>query len=487
MTRPGVYVSEAPLPRVVANPNSSESLGGFLGTALRGPTLPVLVTSWSDFSAKFGGFGSGLTLPDALYQFFNNGGSSAYVTRVLGAGATAATKTTTDTRLKVDAVTAGVWGNGVTVDITVDTNTTTFTLAVRELIRGTNVVVERFRDLSMDQTSPRYVESIVNSLTIGSNYIRITDVDKDDTALADGETFTLAGGGDGAAPVAGDYSTSFDGFDDIDANFVFNAPGVADVSALVSKIEGPTGRQDSIIIVDTAENQTPDMSGASLPSSSYAAVYYPWVYISDPAPDAIRGGIKKVPPGASVAGMILRTDSARGVFKAPAGVAATLTGVVANETRLTNTELDDLAGMNVNVVRPVPGSGIAAMGARTRAFGTTDQYISVRRTINFVKKRAAEVSRFALFEPNTPALWEQLRVANGAFLSELWQIGGLAGLDFSQAFYVKCDGENNTAQTISNGEVHVEIGIAPAFPAEFVVIRVGQFESDASTVVTEEV
>jgi hypothetical protein len=143
--------------------------------------------------------------------------------------------------------------------------------------------------------------------------------------------------------------------------------------------------------------------------------------------------------------------------------------------------------MNVNVVRPVPGSGITAMGARTRAFGTTDQYVSVRRTINYVKKRAAEVSRFALFEPNTTYLWEQLRVANGAFLSELWQSGGLAGLDFSQAFYVKCDAENNTAQTISNGEVHVEIGIAPVFPAEFVVIRVGQFESDASTIVTEEV
>jgi phage tail sheath protein FI len=486
MTRPGVYVSEAPLPRVVANPNTSEALGGFLGTALRGPTTPTFVTSWSDFVSKFGGFGSGKTLPDALYQFFNNGGGNAYVSRVLASDAATAGKTTTDTRLDFDARSPGVWGNGITVDIAVNATTSTFTLSVRENIRGSDVVVERFRDLSMDQTSPRYVESIVNSSTVGSQYIVVTDVDKDDTALADGGSTALTGGSEGVAPiVAGDYSAAFDDFDAIDANFVFNAPGVPDVSALVTKIEG--GRQDSIIVVDTAENQSPDMTGASLPSSSYAAVYYPWIYISDPAPDAVRGGIKKVPPGASVVGMILRTDTSRGVFKAPAGVASTLTGAVANEQRLTNTELDDLAGMNVNVVRPVPGAGIAVMGARTRAFGTTDQYISVRRTINFVKKRAVEVSRFALFEPNTPALWEQLRVANGAFLSELWQIGGLAGLDFSQAFYVKCDSENNTTQTISNGEVHVEIGIAPAFPAEFVVIRVGQFEADASTVVTEEV
>jgi phage tail sheath protein FI len=491
MTRPGVYVSEAPLPRVVANPNTSEAVGGFLGTALRGPTDPTLVTSWSDFVSKFGGFGSATTLPDALYQFFNNGGGAAYVARVLASDAVAAAATFNDgtsSRLTITAKSEGVWGNGVSVDIATNANDTTFTLSVREMIRGSNVVVERFRSLSMDQTSPRYVEGIVNSPTIGSAYITVTDIEKDDTALDDGGTATLTSGSDGVAAItSGDYDAAFDGFDAIDANFVFNAPGVADVSSLVAKIEGPTGRQDSIIVVDTAENQTPDMSGASLPNSAYAAVYFPWIYISDPAPDAIRGGIKKVPPGASVVGMILRTDNSRGVFKAPAGVSATLSGAVASEQRLTNTELDDLAGQNINVVRPVPGSGIAVMGARTRAFGTTDQYISVRRTINYVKKRAVEVIRFALFEPNSPTLWEQLRVANGAFLSELWQIGGLAGLDFSQAFYVKCDADNNTAQTISNGEVNVEIGIAPAFPAEFVVIRVGQFEADASTVVTEEV
>jgi len=80
---------------------------------------------------------------------------------------------------------------------------------------------------------------------------------------------------------------------------------------------------------------------------------------------------------------------------------------------------------------------------------------------------------------------EQLRVVNGAFLSELWGIGGLAGRDFAQAFYVKCDGENNTSSTIAAGEVHIEIGIAPAFPAEFVVIRIGQYESDASIITTE--
>jgi phage tail sheath protein FI len=126
------------------------------------------------------------------------------------------------------------------------------------------------------------------------------------------------------------------------------------------------------------------------------------------------------------------------------------------------------------------------MGARTRDFGTTAKYISVRRTLNYIKENVKSLSEFALFEPNTPALWEQLRVANGAFLSELWQVGGLAGRTFSEGFYVKVDSDNNPPSAIANGEVHIEIGVAPVFPAEFVIIRLGQFESDASFVVTEE-
>lgn len=484
-TRPGVYVSEAPLARVVANPNSSETLGGFMGTALRGPTTPELVTSWSDFVSKFGSFSGTTTLPYALYQYFNNGGGDAYVARVLASDAVAATKVW-NSRLAFTAITKGAWGNAVSVEITLNADPSTFTLSVKEVQRGVTVVVEQFRDLSMVRTNARYILSIVNSLTIGSQYVTVVDSLANDANLTASPAVTLTGGSDGVAAItAGDYGASLDKFDPIDANFVFNAPGLADATSLVTKVA--SGRQDSIFVCDTAENQAATMVGATMPSSSYGAVYYPWIWIADPSPDAVRGGIKKVPPGASVVGMIVRTDTSRGVFKAPAGVAATLAGAVASETRLTNAELDTLAGMNVNVVRPVPGSGIAAMGARTRSFGTVDQYISVRRTINYVKKRAADVSRFALFEPNTPPLWEQLRVANGAFLSELWQIGGLAGLDFSQAFYVKCDGENNTSTSIAAGEVHIEIGIAPAFPAEFVVIRVGQFESDASVVVTEEV
>jgi phage tail sheath protein FI len=184
--------------------------------------------------------------------------------------------------------------------------------------------------------------------------------------------------------------------------------------------------------------------------------------------------------------MILRTDAARGSFKAPAGAGATLSGAVGTSRRLNNSELDTLNSLHVNAIRPVPGSGISVMGARTRDFNTTAKYISVRRTLNYIKERAKQASSFALFEPNTPSLWEQLRVANGAFLSELWQVGGLAGQTFAEGFYVKVDSDNNPPPSIAAGEVHIEIGVAPVFPSEFVIIRIGQFESDPSFTVTEE-
>lgn len=503
MTRPGVYVSEAPLPRVVQSPAPTQSYGAFIGTALRGPTEPVLIRSWSEFNAQFGGFGNSTSLPYAMYQFFANSGTSAYVCRVFDStGAVKASGTYTPagtTRLTFEAGTVGAWGNGVDARIynislvynDPPTNTdlnlglSTFDLEVADTIRGVRTVVERFTRLTMDSSTPRYVESIVNSDSIGSRYISVT-VNAPDIEDFTAVSVPLTLGVDGGAPSSADYAGAVDLFDPIDALLVFNLAGtqqapVTDVSGALSKIEA---RGDSFLVMDT-DIVTWDPDTVTLPASSYVGVYHPWLHIADPAPDAPRGATVMVPPGPSAVGVILRTDASRGVFKAPAGVGSSLGNAVAVSDRLTNAELDELSAMNVNPIRPVTGSGITVMGARTQARDTA-QYISVRRTLNYIKKRASIVSSFALFEPNTPSLWEQLRVVNGAFLSELWRNGGLRGSTPAQAFYVKCDSEINTEQTTANGEVHIEIGVAPVFPAEFVIIRVGQFEADSSIVTSEE-
>lgn len=532
--RPGVYVQEAPLPRVIASTNLSLTAGAFIGTALMGPDEPVLLTSWSQFVGMFGSFSLDdrrTSLAPAVYQFFANGGGQCYICRVLpGDAATASVElgdAEGDNALNVAASSPGYWGNGLAVDIihpydprgvldndnafgsfTVEfanrfdrmqdwrtplvslenESSAVFDLVVRNTVRGVSVVVERFSQVSMNPLSPRYVERIVNDSTVGSRYVRVSDRfsgQNPDGIPAVGERFALSQGSDGKSSVtAGDYLKSMQHFEAVEGNLVFNIPGVWDLAGVEQKVQE---RGDSFLVVDAPNiAQVDKMLETSFPVTSYAAVYYPWIAVADPDPASQRGALKWVPPGGSVVGMILRTDASRGSFKAPAGMGATLTGALATSKRLSNTELDYLNTYQINAIRPVPGSGITVMGARTRDFNTVARYISVRRTLNWVKEQAKKASSFALFEPNTSTLWEQLRVANGAFLSELWQVGGLAGREFSEAFYVKVDGDNNTAQSIAAGEVHIEIGIAPVFPSEFVIIRLGQFESDASFVVTEE-
>jgi hypothetical protein len=532
--RPGVYVQEAPLPRIIEPSSVGLTAGAFVGTALKGPEQPVLVPSWSQFVALFGSFSSDdarTSLAPAVYQFFANGGGQCYICRALPGDAEKArvvlSTQSGEAVMEVEALSPGYWGNGVAVDVvhpftdsTVsqfndatgpfsiefeqefdrardwnqplvkfsDATTTPFDLVVRNTVRGVSVVVERYPRLSLDPQSPRYAPRIINDSSLGSQYVTVTDVNSGQTPTwvpAVQEKTYLTNGSDGQSALSpGDWIDAVSKFDSISGNLVFNIPGIHEVSGVEQKIEE---RGDSFLVVD-APNLA-DISKVletSFPTSSYAAVYYPWIGIADPDPSAQRGAVKWVPPGGSVVGMILRTDASRGSFKAPAGIGASLTGAVATSKRLSNAELDTLNNYQVNAIRPVIGSGITVMGARTRDFSTTARYISVRRTLNWIKGQAKSVSEFALFEPNTPSLWEQLRVANGAFLSELWQVGGLAGRTFSEGFYVKIDSDNNPPSAIANGEIHIEIGVAPVFPSEFVIIRIGQFEADASFVVTEE-
>ena len=530
--RPGVYVEESPLPRVIEPPTFGFSAGAFIGTALMGPTEPILLTSWSQFVSTFGNFSSDddrTSLAPAVYQFFANGGGQCYVCRVLAGDAEAARTTlvgeTGNTSLNVKAASAGFWGNGLSVTVTspqdigqlsldVDnrrgpfsmqfapdfdrpmdlmrpltrldgTHAPLFNIEVFNTIRGTQVVVERFNGLSLDPNDARYAPRIINDSSVGSRFIQIVDeTNGTQTGIpAAVDRQALMNGTDGSSvPGSTSFIAAVDEFELIEGNLVFNIPGASDVAGAEDKI---AQRGDSFLVVDAPNKAVSEALSQALTVTSYSAVYYPYIAIADPDPGAARGSLKWVPPGGSVAGMILRTDSSRGAFKAPAGVGASLTGALATSYKLNNADLDTLNNFNINAIRPVPGSGITVMGARTRDFQTAARYISVRRTLNYVKSRATTASRFALFEPNTPVLWEQLRVANGAFLSDLWDEGGLAGSTLNQAFYVKVDSDNNTAQTIANGEVHVEIGVAPVYPTEFVIIRLGQFESDAGFVVTE--
>jgi phage tail sheath protein FI len=192
-----------------------------------------------------------------------------------------------------------------------------------------------------------------------------------------------------------------------------------------------------------------------------------------------------VAPGGAIVGKYISTDSARGVFKAPAGLDTRIAGAV-SVAQLTNTELDTLNSTvpPVNAIRFIPGSGIVVMGARTLRGSYSDRYVSIRRTLIYLRKALTDLTEFAVFEPNDQRLWRQLTGVTSGFLTEFWNQGGLRGDTPEQAYFVKCDDETNTLASIDNGEVRLEIGVALQRPAEFVIIKIGQF--DGGTTVTVE-
>jgi phage tail sheath protein FI len=187
--------------------------------------------------------------------------------------------------------------------------------------------------------------------------------------------------------------------------------------------------------------------------------------------------LRKIGPSGAVAGLYIATDKQYGPFKAPAGIRASIRGAVALEKTFTSAELDTLntGASPVNALRNLPGSGVVAMGARTLLQdGTANKYVNMRRSLNYIRKQLEGLTEFALFENNDEALWARLRSSIAVFLGDYRNAGGLRGATEADAFFIKVDSENNPQATIEQGEVHIEVGVALQYPAEFVVINLSQ-------------
>lgn len=180
-------------------------------------------------------------------------------------------------------------------------------------------------------------------------------------------------------------------------------------------------------------------------------------------------------------GMMARIDATVGVFRAPAGIIAGLSNAVGVGTKFTDTELGDLNSRNINIVRSVVGAGICVMGGRTRKTYGADRYVSARRTLISIKESLRRSTQWAVFENNDQRLWSGLRQTADQILRPVWEAGGLAGVSQAQAYYIRCDETINLPSVVQSGEVRMEIGVALEYPAEFVVIRITQFDQGAIT------
>jgi phage tail sheath protein FI len=146
------------------------------------------------------------------------------------------------------------------------------------------------------------------------------------------------------------------------------------------------------------------------------------------------------------------------------------------ERKHTDQDLDDLNDANVNAIRNHPAGGIVVFGARTLKKTGSDRQISIRRNMIYLKKNSQLLTEFAIFEPNNSTTWGLIRDRLERFLTDHWSRGGLKGDVASEAFYVLCDETINTVQTIDAGELHVEVGVALVYAAEFIVFKIGQWE-----------
>ncbi|QDG52254.1 hypothetical protein FIV42_16360 [Persicimonas caeni] len=353
---------------------------------------------------------------------------------------------------------------------------------------------EQFGNLSLNEESERFVETIVN----GESELITAEVLAFDTAnlaaslprLEEGISQTTLGGGDnGSAPSALDIVGEDNGPGNrsgihamavIDQVSILAAPGFGDQVVHDALLTQCALLKDRFAVLDppaASDLQQVQQARGNL-DSLYGAMYYPWLVQLD----ARDGAELPVPPSGHVAGIYARVDNERGVHKAPAN--EVVRGIVDLEVALTDADQDILNPhpTNINVIRDMRarGRGIRVWGARCVTSDNAWKYVPVRRLFIFVEESLEEGLQWAVFEPNGHALWTRVRRTISGFLRTLWRDGALAGRTPEQAFFVRCDETTMSEQDRANGRLIVEVGIAPLRPAEFVIIRIGQKTLDSA-------
>lgn len=521
---PGVYVEE-----VASGSRPIEGVGtsvaAFVGLAPAGPlNEPTLVTNWTQYVASFGEFTDGYFLAHSVYGFFNNGGSAAYVVRVGGVpggvsgeaangsapavgagrgGAPAALPSGEPKQLgafKVSAIAPGLSGE-ISVEVT-DADGEGPAERFQLVVRDGATVAETF-DVTAKKASRSYV---VTKVRERSKLISLQeDAPAAQLVRPENQSVTLAAPAAGAAPAVpgraqgeqvgisdylGDSSdrTGFGGLEAVDEISMVAVPdlmaayqrGAIDLEAVKAVQLGLIAHcelmGDRLAIIDPP----PGLNARQIRvwrqetagyDSKYAALYYPWIKVFDPA----GGQTRLIPPSGHVSGIWARNDFERGVHKAPAN--EVVRGAVDLEMQITRGEQDLLNPLGINCIRSFPGRGIRVWGARTLSSDPAWRYLNVRRYFNYLEESILTGTQWVVFEPNDQALWARIRRNISAFLVTEWRNGALFGGTPEDAYYVKCDAETNPPESVDLGRVICEIGVSPVKPAEFVIFRLAQFSS----------
>ena len=313
-------------------------------------------------------------------------------------------------------------------------------------------------------------------------------------AMVSPQRFALSGGADGTMPVdvaryrgARLPKTGLYALEDVDLFNIMSIPDAAtlalatDMRALYTEAEIYCEERRSMLLLDIPANVVRlDQMQAWLADNESlrhpnAAVYFPRTRISDPL---ARGRMRSIAPSGTIAGLYARTDTQRGVWKAPAGTDARLRNVQTLDYSLTDLENGALNPLGVNCLRTFPVYSNICWGARTMegadALASDWKYVPVRRLTLFLEESLYRGTKWVVFEPNDEPLWSQIRMNVGAFMQDLFRKGAFQGTTPRDAYFVRCDSETTTQTDIDSGIVNVEIGFAPLKPAEFVILKIQQ-------------
>jgi uncharacterized protein len=357
-----------------------------------------------------------------------------------------------------------------------------------------------FDELGFDRDHPRWVGAVLAetpgrraeflenmyALRVGSG---VSGFELRDGLFPTGDerAITLSGGDDGAEPTAAAYGAALAPFNSLDDISIVAAPGHGALTdfqgiqlALISHAE--RRRAYRIAVLETPPQQTPGEARTvrSRIDSRHAALYYPWVVISNPLArpgvDTIPREIS-VPPSGFICGIFARNDVERGVHKAPAN--EVVRGALRFETEINFAQQEMLNPIGVNCLRFFPGRGFRVWGARTVSSDPEWKYVNVRRYFNYVERSVDNGTQWAVFEANGERLWANVRETVESFLYNEWRSGALLGGSPKEAFFVRCDRSTMTQSDLDNGRLICLVGVAVLKPAEFVIFRIGQKTADA--------
>jgi uncharacterized protein len=541
LSYPGVYIEEIPS-GVRTITGVATSITAFIGRAKRGPVDdPTTINNFGDYERNFGGLTLLSTMSYAVRDFYLNGGSQAIIVRLFNGSLTSppriysatitlpANASSASPPLVLVAANVGAWGVNLSALVDHDTKDNSdkklFNLRIFEIDKVTNTILntEKFLNVSVNPADPRYLPKVLEQSSV------LVRAQKDSTGqymvsdIQPSETFTTvtsppssppglkpnpvkAVGGDDGDPltepqfIGPGLKGGKEGLFALEKADLFNLLCIppfsltADVTtSLLSEAATYCKDRRAMLIVDPpsswtrkdtakkefSDNEFPGISG---PISNYAALFFPRLKQPNPLRD---NQVEEFAPCGAVAGIFARTDTQRGVWKAPAGQDAALVGVPQLTVPLTDDENGELNLLGINCLRAFPIIGRVVWGARTLdgadRLASEWKYIPVRRTALFIEESLYRGTQWVVFEPNDEPLWAQIRLNVGAFMQNLFRQGAFQGKTPREAYLVKCDNETTTQNDINLGIVNILVGFAPLKPAEFVIIKIQQLAGQIET------